>query len=191
MDKIEYRPRLEIGELNKHRSDRPYSATDTKIRKNVTSIEAQTDFNNTTESIANSPIVDAGSITPLKQLSVVELEENMVHYGITQNLKLEIQRTYQNNNRLPILVELTSNNAGVNDELMQKAKRLINLLTEKKNLKNAISQKEAESLKKTLKRIETKGLKDKLKNEYEEGFRLLARLQKSEQIRHEVITFSH
>ena len=47
----------------------------------------------------------------------------------------------------------------VSDDLILKARKLIDVLTEKKSLKNAISKKEIEELEKTLKRIENKGLK--------------------------------
>ena len=59
-------------------------------------------------------------------------------------------------------------------------------MKEKKNLKNAISKNEIAQLEKTLKRIESKGLKDKLKKEYDEGTKLLSRLQTYERMRHEV-----
>lgn len=118
-------------------------------------------------------------------------EQNSTDNGITANLKSEMQRTYQDNNRLPILVEVTEKSNSADDELLEKAKRLIELLTEKKNLKDAISQKEIALLEKTLKRIEGKGLKEKLKIEYDEGSRLLSRLQTNERMRHEVNTVNN
>ena len=109
---------------------------------------------------------------------------------LTKKLKLEMQRAKVDDERLPVLMEVTEeaeqSPEHVDEELMKKAKKLIEVLSEKKALNNAISKKEIAELQKTLKRIESKGLKEKLRDEFDQGSKLLSRLQTNERMRHEV-----
>jgi len=155
----------------------------------MTKVERVSDVNEKRTSRLSRTTSRSRSITRSRSIDSImdETDERTGDDGKTKMLKSEMKRAYQDNNRLPILVEVAESSDGVDDELMEKAKRLIDLLTEKKNLKNAISQKEIDELEKTLKRIESKGLKDKLKTEYGEGSRLLSRLQTNERMRHEIL----
>ena len=50
----------------------------------------------------------------------------------------------------------------IDEQLLEQAKRLVDVLDEKKKLKQAISTKELLELESTLKRVENKGLKEKM-----------------------------
>jgi len=91
---------------------------------------------------------------------------------------------------LPQLIAATEKaeeSEDVHSLFIEKAKRLIDTIGEKKTLKENISGKELKELENTLTRITEKGLKKRLHNEYEIGLALLTRLLKFEKMKAKVM----
>lgn len=72
-------------------------------------------------------------------------------------------------------------------ELIEKAKRLIDLLETKKKLRNSISNKELKQLEDALKLVNKKGLQKKVGADYERAQRLVIKLRGMERMRHEIL----
>lgn len=72
-------------------------------------------------------------------------------------------------------------------ELIEKAKRLIDLVQTKKKLHNSISNKELKQLEDALKLVNEKGLQKKVGEDYDRAQRLVIKLRGMERMRHEIL----
>ena len=72
-------------------------------------------------------------------------------------------------------------------ELIEKAKKLIDLIQTKKNLRNSISSKEIKQLEDALEMVNKKGLQKKVGEDYERAQRLVVKLKGMERMRHEIL----
>ncbi|CAG5102815.1 Oidioi.mRNA.OKI2018_I69.chr1.g479.t2.cds [Oikopleura dioica] len=121
------------------------------------------------------------------------ISENENDNEKTKRLKREMRGAQDDLNRLPVLEEVTEeaeNDDEVDKELVDQAKKMIEVLNEKKNLRAAISKKEIKELEEVLERIEKKGWVRRLQEDYNEGQKLLARLRTYEKMRHEIMALT-
>jgi len=121
------------------------------------------------------------------------ISENEGDNEKTKRLKREMRGAQDDLHRLPALEEVTEEaeqDEEVDKELVDQAKKMIEILNEKKNLRSAISQKEIKELEEVLERIEKKGWVRRLQEDYNEGQKLLARLRTYEKMRHQIMALT-
>ena len=151
----------------------------------IASRELDTGFSSTSRSGRSS----RSSSRSAEKSFLQSIEDIEGDNGLTKKLKLEIRRAQVDEDRLPILQEVSEEvepNTEVDRDLKDKAKKLIDLLKTKHKLKDAISKKEIKELEETLGQIENKGYKKQLKDEFDAGSILLSRLATVERLRHAV-----
>ena len=155
------------------------------ILARIASRELDTGFSSTSRSGRSS----RSSSRSAEKSFLQSIEDIEGDNGLTKKLKLEIRRAQVDEDRLPILQEVSEEvepNTEVDRDLKDKAKKLIDLLKTKHKLKDAISKKEIKELEETLGQIENKGYKKQLKDEFDAGSILLSRLATVERLRHAV-----
>ena len=89
--------------------------------------------------------------------------------------------------KLEATVQKAENINEADIELIDKAKKLIDLIQTKKNLRNSISSKEIKQLEDALEMVNKKGLQKKVGEDYERAQRLVVKLKGMERMRHEIL----